>query len=65
MGSWLTAFTGCAEYAEPDEAGHQRSFGHGGSERVLRARFNDARFFWEFDSACAFGGAEVELLEYL
>ncbi len=32
---------------EADEAG-QAVIRHG-SERVLRARFNDARFFWEFD----------------
>ena len=32
---------------EADEAG-QAVIRHG-NERVLRARFNDARFFWEFD----------------
>src|SRR5260370_9179888 len=32
---------------ETDEAG--RAVIRHGNERVLRARFNDARFFWEFD----------------
>jgi glycyl-tRNA synthetase beta chain len=33
-----------------------------GNERVLRARFNDARFFWEFDQRVPLT-ARVELLE--
>ena len=33
-----------------------------GNERVLRARFNDARFFWEFDQRTPLG-ARVKLLE--
>jgi len=33
-----------------------------GNERVLRARFNDARFFWEFDQRVPLKG-RVELLE--
>jgi len=33
-----------------------------GNERVLRARFNDARFFWEFDQRESFHG-RVRLLE--
>jgi glycyl-tRNA synthetase beta chain len=33
-----------------------------GNERVLRARFNDARFFWEFDQRVPLMG-RVELLE--
>ena len=33
-----------------------------GNERVLRARFNDARFFWEFDERVPLTG-RVELLE--
>jgi glycyl-tRNA synthetase beta chain len=33
-----------------------------GNERVLRARFNDARFFWEFDQRTPLAG-RVELLE--
>jgi glycyl-tRNA synthetase beta chain len=33
-----------------------------GNERVLRARFNDARFFWEFDRKVSLSG-RVELLK--
>ena len=33
-----------------------------GNERVLRARFNDARFFWEFDQRIPLAG-RVELLK--
>ena len=33
-----------------------------GNERVLRARFNDARFFWEFDQRVPLT-ERVELLE--
>ena len=33
-----------------------------GNERVLRARFNDARFFWEFDQRMPLA-ERVELLE--
>ncbi len=33
-----------------------------GNERVLRARFNDARFFWEFDQRVPLV-ERVELLE--
>jgi glycyl-tRNA synthetase beta chain len=35
-----------------------------GNERVLRARFNDARFFWEFDRRMPLA-ARVELLEHV
>jgi glycyl-tRNA synthetase beta chain len=35
-----------------------------GNERVLRARFNDARFFWEFDQRMPLA-ARVELLEHV
>jgi glycyl-tRNA synthetase beta chain len=35
-----------------------------GNERVLRARFNDARFFWEFDQRVPLG-ERVELLEHV
>jgi glycyl-tRNA synthetase beta chain len=35
-----------------------------GNERVLRARFNDARFFWEFDQRVPLA-ARVELLEHV
>jgi glycyl-tRNA synthetase beta chain len=45
---------------EADEAG-QAVIRHG-NERVLRARFNDARFFWEFDQRTPLSG-RVALLE--
>jgi glycyl-tRNA synthetase beta chain len=45
---------------EADEAG-QAVIRHG-NERVLRARFNDARFFWEFDQRTPLAG-RVALLE--
>jgi glycyl-tRNA synthetase beta chain len=45
---------------EADEAG-QAVIRHG-NERVLRARFNDARFFWEFDQRTPLIG-RVELLK--
>jgi glycyl-tRNA synthetase beta chain len=32
-----------------------------GNERVLRARFNDARFFWETDQKKAFAGRKLDL----
>jgi glycyl-tRNA synthetase beta chain len=35
-----------------------------GNERVLRARFNDARFFWEFDQRTPLAG-RVKLLEHV
>src|SRR3984885_5654014 len=35
-----------------------------GNERVLRARFNDARFFWEFDQRVPLG-ERVKLLEHV
>jgi glycyl-tRNA synthetase beta chain len=45
---------------EADAAG-QAVIRHG-NERVLRARFNDARFFWEFDQRLPLAG-RVELLK--
>ena len=45
---------------EADEAG-QAVIRHG-NERVLRARFNDARFFWEFDQRMPLA-ERVKLLE--
>ncbi len=47
---------------EADEAG--MALIRHGNERVLRARFNDARFFWEFDQRVPLT-ERVELLEHV
>ena len=45
--------------SDGDEAGAIRA----GHERVLRARFNDARFFWEFDQRSSLAERVEELRE--
>lgn len=41
--------------------GDPEGFVRRGNERVLRARFNDARFFWETDRKKAFAGRKPDL----